>query len=388
LKISTQLYTRYGYESIGGGWYRVNNTRWWSYIAYRDNSLGLIFHDFYSNGIGAMELANYSWNAEKDYTEQCDPEHAEICDGIDNDCDDLYYQLGSSIQKNWGSNIDESFNLTKDPFNCGSCGNICYYPNSYRSCVNGVCQFDGCFKNYYDFDNNINNGCECNKKDGCFCEITNNGDEICDGIDNNCNDEVDEGLDCSIDNPTPPEDSSSSGGGGGGGGGSYTTTPSNYTNFSSYSFCNENWICGDFGECINGKQRRECYDSNECNTEKNLPEIVRECLVVKDNASERPFRMAMNENILIKSKGIIIPLLSGIIIILIIIISFIFIRESKRKKEIFEQRKKQRALIFVKAKYLVEEFKKRGYNEEYIKDKFREKGWLESDIEKIIGGVK
>jgi hypothetical protein len=59
-------------------------------------------------------------------------------------------------------------------------------PNATPSCVNGMCKYT-CFTDFYDADGNAANGCECVK--------TNNGVEVCDGIDNNCNGVVDEGYD-------------------------------------------------------------------------------------------------------------------------------------------------------------------------------------------------
>jgi parallel beta-helix repeat protein/cysteine-rich repeat protein len=51
-------------------------------------------------------------------------------------------------------------------------------------------------------------------------------------------------------------DTGSGGGGGGGGGGSTTATAT--TN------CTEDWVCGDWSECIGSKQTRNCNDVNLC----------------------------------------------------------------------------------------------------------------------------
>jgi hypothetical protein len=107
----------------------------------------------------------------------------EFCDYVDNDCDNIYWDNG--YKNDWPTNIDEGFNLTDDPFNCGGCGNICYYQHAYSSCVNGNCRFDGCYENYYDLDGDP--GCEY------YCVYT--GKEVCGNkIDDDCDSYVDEGC--------------------------------------------------------------------------------------------------------------------------------------------------------------------------------------------------
>jgi hypothetical protein len=73
-----------------------------------------------------------------------------------------------------------------DPFNCGKCLNSCAAPNSTPACNNGTCAIT-CVGDFVDADKNVANGCEC--------EPSNGGVEICDGLDNNCNGTVDEGFD-------------------------------------------------------------------------------------------------------------------------------------------------------------------------------------------------
>jgi hypothetical protein len=72
-----------------------------------------------------------------------------------------------------------------DISNCGTCFNSCLVPNSDPSCVAGKCHYT-CFTDFYDADGMAANGCECVK--------TNSGVEACDGLDNNCNGQVDEGF--------------------------------------------------------------------------------------------------------------------------------------------------------------------------------------------------
>jgi len=46
---------------------------------------------------------------------------------------------------------------------------------------------------------------------------------------------------------------------------------------SSTSFCQENWECSDWGECMDGNQTRTCTDLNTCGTELTKPAETAEC---------------------------------------------------------------------------------------------------------------
>ena len=94
----------------------------------------------------------------------------EICDGADNNCD---------------GQIDEGFNLKDDAANCGQCGNACTAAHASGRCQGGQCAYD-CLPGYIDLDGQPENGCEH------ACTPSNNGIEICDGKDNDCNGRVDD----------------------------------------------------------------------------------------------------------------------------------------------------------------------------------------------------
>lgn len=81
----------------------------------------------------------------------------ETCNQVDDDCD---------------GQLDEDFNLATDPANCGVCGNLCG-PTEY--CLNGHC---------------------ANQVPVNICAPAG---EVCDNVDNNCNGEVDEGINLSND---------------------------------------------------------------------------------------------------------------------------------------------------------------------------------------------
>ena len=99
----------------------------------------------------------------------------EICDGIDNDCDGV---------------IDNGFNKMTDPQNCGMCNNKCMFAHANPNCVAGTCGIGSCQAGFHNNNGTLADGCEFGP---CFSS----GAEVCNGLDDDCNGMVDDGL-------TPP----------------------------------------------------------------------------------------------------------------------------------------------------------------------------------------
>ena len=97
----------------------------------------------------------------------------ETCNTVDDDCD------GST---------DETTNFMSDPNNCGGCGIRCSEPNAVVRCQSGSCVRVACSPGFVDVDPGIP-GCEY------MCDPR--GAEVCNGVDDDCDTDTDEGL-------TPP----------------------------------------------------------------------------------------------------------------------------------------------------------------------------------------
>ncbi len=142
---------------------------------------------------------------EDDPVEECISTGAEVCDGMDNDCD---------------GSVDEDFALATDPSNCGACGYACVTPNGTPGCTSGECTVITCNDGYYNVNNAAFDGCEYSCTAGgtieslCLdgfdddCDGRTDGDdpdcsacvpEFCDMADNDCDSLIDEDFDLRTD---------------------------------------------------------------------------------------------------------------------------------------------------------------------------------------------
>ena len=101
-----------------------------------------------------------------------DPETApEVCDEMDNDCD---------------GEIDEGINTQSDVAHCGGCNLACMLPNAEPRCLDAVCAIGRCDIGYEDVNRDPTDGCEC--------RYQNEQVELCNGSDDDCDGTIDEGF--------------------------------------------------------------------------------------------------------------------------------------------------------------------------------------------------
>ncbi len=132
-------------------------------------------------------------------TVDCDPDYydrnRDPSDGCEFHCaSDSPVELCDDHDNNCDGRNNEGFDLNGDVNNCGMCGTVCRFTRASANCVMGVCQLGACESGYLDLDGNPANGCEYGP---CFRTMPDT--EVCDGVDNNCNGMTDEGVDRMMD---------------------------------------------------------------------------------------------------------------------------------------------------------------------------------------------
>jgi len=129
-----------------------------------------------TQGVCGVKACDVGWvdldgKPENDCEYACLESGPEICDGVDNDCN---------------GTIDEGFDTQADAFNCGACGLTCAFSNGSAVCDKGLCKLGVCDTGYVDIDPLVE-GCEYR------CPVYPPlNTEICNGIDDNCDGQVDE----------------------------------------------------------------------------------------------------------------------------------------------------------------------------------------------------
>ncbi|MBN2196060.1 MAG: exo-alpha-sialidase [Polyangiaceae bacterium] len=106
------------------------------------------------------------------------------CDGEDDDCD---------------GEIDELFDTDRDVEHCGGCNQPCEAPpHVVMACDDGECTHSGCAEDYADTNGDLSDDAiAAGTTDGCECNLI--GLEECNLVDDDCDGEIDEGIDLAAD---------------------------------------------------------------------------------------------------------------------------------------------------------------------------------------------
>ncbi|MBN1653394.1 MAG: SUMF1/EgtB/PvdO family nonheme iron enzyme [Deltaproteobacteria bacterium] len=119
----------------------------------------------------------------------------EVCDGRDNDCDCPGDTNDDGIVCGPGDEgVDEGFDKNSVE-HCGPYCTRCDFPHAEASCDEGQCTMGCCEAGWHDVDAVMLTGCEYR------CTPSNDGSEVCDGKDNDCDGQTDEGIGCEADCP-------------------------------------------------------------------------------------------------------------------------------------------------------------------------------------------
>jgi Putative metal-binding motif len=94
-----------------------------------------------------------------------------------------------NVDANCDGQLTNQPDTTSDIHNCGACGNDCLggAVHANWSCVNSACVFQGCQNGYYDLTVPPDDKCE-------YACIFISAQEACNGVDDNCNGQIDEGV--------------------------------------------------------------------------------------------------------------------------------------------------------------------------------------------------
>jgi hypothetical protein len=99
---------------------------------------------------------------------------------------------GAGQLEDAGTECDTA-DLQNDVDNCGVCGNHCLITGAESACVKGKCVLDHCLDERFDLNGNPEDGCEL------ACDGDPMDDEVCNGEDDNCDGQRDEGFDLQTD---------------------------------------------------------------------------------------------------------------------------------------------------------------------------------------------
>ncbi len=112
----------------------------------------------------------------------------EVCDGLDNDCNGKVDDVDTCSDASCGACGVACGAVAHGNTTCKHTGTAAACDRTDTACAIAACDCTGPGSCWWDVDGSSSNGCEY------ACSKTNGGVEICDGLDNDCNGTVDDGL--------------------------------------------------------------------------------------------------------------------------------------------------------------------------------------------------
>ena len=126
---------------------------------------------------------------------QCNPGFIDLNEISEDGCECAQQNAGvelcNAIDDDCDGRVDENFDRQGDPMNCGQCGTVCALPQAMAGCELGQCVVAACNAGFGDANGAVADGCECEQQNG--------GDDVCNQVDDDCDGRVDENFDLATD---------------------------------------------------------------------------------------------------------------------------------------------------------------------------------------------
>ena len=166
--------------------------------------------------------------------------------------------------------------------------------------------------------------------------------------------------------------------------------------------CVPDWVC-EWSDCVNGQQERVCTDSNNCDSDVGRPSaVVEECGIVADESSEgvsfTPEENGGAVQVTSRWPGFLTGGMIVLVMLMIGVLSWAFFsgKQPSSQKSVSSLQEASVLLPahhqlkapvqdpYVKAREYVAGMRRNGVRDDMIRASFRNGGWKEEDIEKVM----